>query len=64
MISWGKLTTEIEKKTIKTDIWSFFFFLFRAAHVAYGSSQARSQNGAAAAGLYLSHSNTGSEPRL
>ena len=27
-----------------------FFFLFTATHVAYGGSQARSQNGAAATG--------------
>ena len=29
----------------------FFFFLFRAAHMAYGSSQARGRIGAAAASL-------------
>ena len=38
--------------------------LFRAAPVAYGSSQARSWIGAAAAGLHHSHSNMGSEPHL
>ena len=32
--------------------------------MAYGSSQARDQIGATAAGLYLHYSNTGSEPRL
>ena len=40
----------------------YFFFLFRAILVAYGSSQARDQIGAAAADLYHSHSNTRSEP--
>ena len=42
----------------------FFFCLFRAAPVAYGSSQARGQIGAAAASLHHSHSNEGSEPHL
>ena len=41
-----------------------FFFLFMAAPVAYGSSRARGQIGAAAAGLHHSHSNTGSELHL
>ena len=44
---------------------SFFFvyvYLFRAAPVTYGSSQARGQIGAIAAGLHHSHSNTRSEP--
>lgn len=35
----------------------FFFLLFRATPVAYGSSQARGRIGAAAAGLCHSHSN-------
>ena len=39
-------------------------FLFRAAPVAYGSSQARGQIRAAAAGLQYSHSNGGSETSL
>ena len=34
----------------------FFFFLFIAAPVAYGSSRARGQIGASAAGLQHSHS--------
>ena len=42
----------------------FFVCLFRVAPVAYGSSQARGQNGAAAAGLHHSHSNAGSEQHL
>ena len=32
--------------------------------MAYGGSQARDQIGAVATGLYHSHSNSGSEPRL
>ena len=42
----------------------FFFFLFRAAPTAYGSSQARGPIGAAAAGLCHSHSHPRSEPCL
>ena len=38
----------------------FFSFLFRAASLTYGSSQARGLIRAAAAGLHLSHSNVGS----
>ena len=38
----------------------FFFLLFRAAHVAFGSSQGRGRIGAIAA----SHSNAGSKPHL
>ena len=39
----------------------FFFFLFRAMPVAYGSSKARGWIGATAAGLCRSHSHLGSE---
>ena len=39
------------------------FCLFRATPMAYGSSQARGQVGAVAAGLHHSHSNARSEPR-
>ena len=42
----------------------FFFFLFRATLAAYGNSQARGPTGAKEAGLYHSHSNAGSKPRL
>ena len=42
----------------------FGFCLFRAKPEAYGRSQARGRMGAAAAGLHLSHSPTGSEPHL
>ena len=38
----------------------FFFLLFRATPAAHGSSQARGQIGAIAAGLHPSHSNIGS----
>ena len=44
--------------------FDFFFFLFMATPMAYGSSQARGWIGAAAAGLCHSHSNARSEPRL
>ena len=39
-------------------------FILRAAPAAYGSSWTRVQIRVAAAGLYHSHSNAGSEPRL
>ena len=42
----------------------FFFLLFRATPMAYGSSQARGQIRATAAGLCHSHSNAGSKPCL
>ena len=38
--------------------------LFRATPAAYGSSQAKGQTGASAAGLHHSHSNTRSRPCL
>ena len=41
-----------------------FCFVFRAAPVTYGNSQAMDGTGAAAASLCHSHSNVGSEPRL
>jgi len=41
-----------------------FLFYFRAVPAAYGSSRARGWIGAAAAGLYHSHSNVGSNPHL
>ena len=40
------------------------FLTFRAAATAYGGSQVRGPIRAAAAGLYHSHSNARSEPRL
>ena len=40
---------------------AFFFLLFRAGPVAYGSSWARGQTGAAAVGLHHSHSKAGSK---
>ena len=42
----------------------YFFFAFRAACVAYGSSQARGLIGATDAGLRHSHRNARSETRL
>ena len=42
----------------------FFFLIFSAPPLAYGSSQARGQIGPAAACLHHSHSNLGSEPHL
>ena len=39
----------------------FIFCLFRASHMAYGSSQARGPIGAAATDLRHSYSNTGSK---
>ena len=41
-----------------------FYFLFRAAPVAYGSSQTRGWIRTVAAGLRQSHSNLGSQPHL
>ena len=41
-----------------------YLFIFMATHAAYGSSQARGPNGAAAAGQCHSHGNTGSELNL
>ena len=38
-----------------------FFFFFMAASMAYGSSQARGQTGAASVGLHHSQSNTGTK---
>ena len=40
------------------------FLLFRAAPVAYGSSQARGRIRTTAAGLHHNHSNTGPKPPL
>ena len=45
-------------------IYLCLFAISWAAPVAYGGSQARGRIRAVAAGLRLSHSNTGSEPRL
>ena len=42
----------------------FFFLSSRATPSAYGGSQTRGPIGAAAAGLYKSHSKAGSEPCL
>ena len=39
----------------------FYFLLFKAAPVTYGSSQARGRIGATATGLHHSHSNVASK---
>ena len=48
----------------KAFFFFFFFGLFRATLVVYGSSQARGQIRALAAGVCQHHSNAGSEPHL
>ena len=56
---------KMNELTNQSDIYAeFFFFFLRAALAAYGSSWARGQIEAAAAGLYHSHSNTGFELHL
>ena len=45
-------------------VLGFFNFLFRAPPAAYGSTQAKGQTGASAAGLHHSHNNSGSQPHL
>ena len=52
----------MKPKPLKSD--SFFFGLFRAAPMAYGSSHARCQIRAVATGLCHSHSNARSKPCL
>ena len=42
----------------------YYYFLFRATPVAYGSFQARGQIRATAAGLHYSHTTTRSEDHL
>ena len=50
---------------IRTGItWGTFIYFFRAAPVAYGSSQARGPIRATAVGLHHSHSNKGSKRSL
>ena len=58
------LAFELRSKALTGLLWpiSFFFFLlFRTTPTAHGSSQARDQIGAIAAGLSHSHSKVGSE---
>ena len=45
-------------------IYLFTFVFSRVAPAAYGCSQGRGLTGVVASSLHLSHSNTGSEPRL
>ena len=47
-----------------SNMFFFFFSLFRATPVAYGGSQARDPIAAMAAGLHHGHSNAGSKPHL
>ena len=58
------LTALISPLLLDTIVLFFYFLLFRAAPVAYGSSQARGRIGATAAGPHHSHSNAGSQPPL
>ena len=48
-----------KKKKILLGSVLFFYIFFRAAGAAYGSSQARGQIRATAAGLHHSHNNAG-----
>ena len=65
-----KLSCAIWNHSVFSSRGSYFtngchpLLLFRATPTAYGSSRARSPIGAAAAGLYQSHSSAGSEPCL
>ena len=54
----------ISLNNVKLTILTFFFFLFRAAHPAYGSSQTRGQIEASAASIHHSHNNARYEPQL
>ena len=58
-----KITNRGSYRILFEDVESFYFIfcLFRAAPMAYGSSQARDQIGAVAASLHHSHSRMGSE---
>ena len=52
------------KDTLIREKTNPFFILFKAALMAYGSSQAKGRMGAVAADLHHSHSNLGSKPCL
>ena len=56
------LTWSVSSSACGLVIFYFFFFLFKATPLAYGSSQARSQIRAAAACLRHSYSNARSQP--
>ena len=64
LISYGFLVKSHDPSELKFHHFLVFFFLFRAAPAAYGGSQARGVESAVAAGLWHSHSNLGSEPRM
>ena len=66
-LSVKNLNLFIERKYFMASCWqiySFFLVFFRAAPLAYGSSQARGGIGAVAAGLCHNHSNSGSDLHL
>ena len=65
---WEEIILSLLSMVLAVDIYlfiyCFFFLLFRSAPAACGSSQAKGQIRATAAGLYHSHSNSGFEPHL
>ena len=62
---WDDLETDASPVKFRISARNFLsFLLFKAAPMAYGSSQARGRIGAAAASLHHSHSNAGSNSRL
>ena len=61
---WGRLMVFPLEDCWMNFYETFFFFFFKAEPEAYGSSQAKGQIGATAAGLHHSHSHMGSEPHL
>ena len=64
LMQWVFTQNQLNKQWHKSLGLGVFFCLFRAAPVAYGSSQAGGRIGATAASLRHSQSNTGSEPHL
>ena len=65
MLTWQETVSPVSHQDLQMSMPLFFFFwLFRAAPAAYGSSQARGPIGAIAASLHHNHSNSGSELHL